>query len=154
MMSLGTHHTVRVNDLKVHYFEAGQGPPVVLLHGFPETWYCWRHEIPELSSRYRLIVPDLRGYGETEKPPSGYDRRTMANDIVALMQHCRISKVAIAGHDRGARVATRLAKDHPDAVDRLVVMDNIPNAVEPALFKLRIDHPFSSFRLGAACRHL
>lgn len=128
-MSLGTHHTVRVNDLKMHYVEAGHGPPVVLLHGFPETWYCWRHQIPEMSSRYRLIVPDLRGYGETEKPASGYDKRTLANDILALMRHCGISKAAIVGHDRGARVATRLVKDHPEAVDRLVVMDNIPTRI-------------------------
>ncbi len=128
-MNLGTHHTVRVNDLKMHYVEAGKGPPVLLLHGFPETWYCWRHQIPELSERYRLIVPDLRGYGETEKPADGYDKRTMANDIIALMQHCGVSKAAIVGHDRGARVATRLAKDHPDAVDRLVVMDNIPTRI-------------------------
>ncbi len=128
-MNLGTHHTVRVNDLKMHYVEAGKGPPVLLLHGFPETWYCWRHQIPELSERYRLIVPDLRGYGETEKPANGYDKRTMANDIIALMQHCGVSKAAIVGHDRGARVATRLAKDHPDAVDRLVVMDNIPTRI-------------------------
>jgi pimeloyl-ACP methyl ester carboxylesterase len=123
------HHTIRVNGLKMHYVEAGEGPPVVLLHGFPETWYCWRHQIPELRLRYRLIVPDLRGYGETEKPTGGYDKRTMANDVVALMQHCGISKAAIVGHDRGARVATRLAKDHPGMVERLVVMDNVPTRI-------------------------
>lgn len=123
------HHTARVNGLKMHYVEAGEGLPVVLLHGFPETWYCWRHQLPVLSSRYRVIAPDLRGYGETEKPASGYDKRTMANDIVALMKHCGVAKASIVGHDRGARVATRLAKDHPAAVERLVVMDNTPTRV-------------------------
>ena len=120
------HHTAKANGIKQHWVEAGQGPPVVLLHGFPETWYAWRKQIPVLAERYRLIVPDLRGYGETEKPASGYDKRTMAADIRALMEHLGIPRAAIIGHDRGARVATRFAKDHPDAISRLAVLDNIP----------------------------
>ncbi len=120
------HHTVTANGIKQHWVEAGQGPPVMLLHGFPETWYAWRKQIPVLAEHYRLIVPDLRGYGETEKPASGYDKRTMAADIRALMEHLGIPRAAIIGHDRGARVATRFAKDHPDAISRLVVLDNIP----------------------------
>ena len=79
-----THHTREVNDLKVHYVEAGEGLPVILLHGFPETWYAWRKQIPALAEKYRLIVPDLRGYGETAKPASGYDKRTMARDLYEL----------------------------------------------------------------------
>ncbi|WP_428488038.1 alpha/beta fold hydrolase [Rhodopila sp.] len=121
-----SHHTTQANGIKQHYVEAGSGPPVILLHGFPETWYAWRKQIPVLSERYRLIVPDLRGYGETEKPASGYDKRTMAADIRALMDHLKIERAAIIGHDRGARVATRFAKDHPDAISRLGVFDNIP----------------------------
>jgi haloacetate dehalogenase len=70
--------TVRPNGIRQHYLEAGNGPPVVLLHGFPETSYAWRHQIPVLARRYRVIAPDLRGYGDTEKPASGYDKRTMA----------------------------------------------------------------------------
>ncbi len=123
------HHTAHVNGLRMHYVEAGEGPPVILLHGFPETWFCWRHQVPELAQRYRVIVPDLRGYGNTEKPTSGYDKRTMARDIFELMQHCGVSRVAMIGHDRGARVATRFAKDYPAVIDRLVVMDNIPTRV-------------------------
>jgi haloacetate dehalogenase len=123
------HHTAQVNGISMHYVESGKGPPVVLLHGFPETWFCWRHQIPALSSRYRLIVPDLRGYGRSAKPAAGYDKRTMANDILGLMQHCGCPTAVIVGHDRGARVATRLAKDHPEAVERLVVMDNIPTRI-------------------------
>ena len=79
-----THHTIRANGIRQHYLEAGSGPPVVLLHGFPETSYAWRYQIPPLSRHYRVIAPDLRGYGETDKPASGYDKRTMAQDLVAL----------------------------------------------------------------------
>jgi haloacetate dehalogenase len=101
----------------------------VLLHGFSETWYCWRHQIPVLAEKFRVIAPDLRGYGGTEKPASGYDKRTMANDIRALLQHLEIGKVSMIGHDRGARVATRFAKDHPAILNRLVVTDNIPSRI-------------------------
>jgi haloacetate dehalogenase len=121
--------TVRANGIRQHCLEAGDGPPVVLLHGFPETSYAWRHQIPELSKKYRVIAPDLRGYGETDKPSSGYDKRTMATDLRELMRALNLSKVALVGHDRGARVATRFAKDHPEAVDRLVVMDNVPTRI-------------------------
>jgi len=80
------HHRVMADGLKMHFAEAGSGPPVILLHGFPETWYAWRHQIGPLAERYRVIVPDLRGYGATEKPPTGYDKRSMANDVRALMR--------------------------------------------------------------------
>ncbi len=123
------HHTAEIGGLRMHYVEMGQGRPVFLLHGFPETWFCWRHQLEALAPHYRLIIPDLRGYGETQKPASGYDKRTMAGDIYALMHHCGCASAAIVGHDRGARVATRLAKDHPEVVDRLVVMDNIPTRI-------------------------
>ena len=123
------HHTAQVNGIRMHYAEAGTGPLVVLLHGFPETWYAWRHQIPALCPRYRVVAPDLRGYGGTDKPASGYDKKTMADDIVALIEHLGDKKAAIVGHDRGARVATRLVKDHPHLVDRWVTMDNIPTRI-------------------------
>ncbi len=121
--------TCRANGIRQFYLEAGAGPPVVLLHGFPETSFAWRFQIPALASQYRVIAPDLRGYGETDKPASGYDKRTMANDVVELMKALGIARFALVGHDRGARVATRLVKDHPDLVDRLVVMDNVPTRI-------------------------
>jgi len=124
-----TPHTVTANGIRQHYVEAGEGAPVVLLHGFPETHYAWRHQIPVLAQHYRVIAPDLRGYGDTDKPASGYDKRTMANDLRALLRTLSIDRVALVGHDRGARVATRFAKDHPEAVDRLVVMDNVPTRI-------------------------
>jgi len=79
-----THHTARLNGITQHWVIAGDGPPVYLLHGFPETWFAWRKQIPVLAERYTVIAPDLRGYGGTEKPHSGYDKRTMANDLAAL----------------------------------------------------------------------
>jgi haloacetate dehalogenase len=124
-----TDHTIHANGIRQYYLEAGSGAPVVLLHGFPETSFAWRHQIPELAKRFRVIAPDLRGYGETDKPASGYDKRTMANDLRELMRELDIPKVSLVGHDRGARVATRFAKDHPDALDRLVVMDNVPTRI-------------------------
>jgi haloacetate dehalogenase len=123
------HHTVKANGIRQHYIDAGEGSPVVLLHGFPETSFAWRHQIPVLSNLFRVIAPDLRGYGQSEKPASGYDKRTMAHDLAALLDRLGIDSVALVGHDRGARVATRFAKDHPDRVDRLVVMDNVPTRI-------------------------
>jgi haloacetate dehalogenase len=121
-----SHHTVTVNGLKMHYVESGNGPPVVLLHGFPETWYAWRHQIPALATQYRVIAPDLRGYGETQKPTTGYDKKTMAADISELMRCLGIERAAVIGHDRGARVGLRLAKDFPNSVSRFAALDNIP----------------------------
>ena len=123
------HHTVHANGIRQHYMEAGDGPPVVLLHGFPETSYAWRNQIPVLAERYRVIAPDLRGYGETDKPAAGYDKRMMALDLIELMKTLGIAKIALVGHDRGARVATRFAKDHSDLLDRLVVIDNVPTRI-------------------------
>lgn len=80
------HHTVTANGIRQHYVEAGSGPPLVLLHGFPLFWFQWRKMIPVLAQRFRVIAPDLRGYSSTEKPAGGYDKRTMANDIRALME--------------------------------------------------------------------
>ncbi|WP_068471472.1 alpha/beta fold hydrolase [Candidatus Protochlamydia phocaeensis] len=124
-----SHHTRKVNGIKLHYVEVGEGPPVVLLHGFPEMWFAWRKQIPVLAQKFRVIVPDLRGYGYSEKPASGYDKRTMARDIYELLQALGIQKIALIGHDRGARVATRFAKDFPDVVDRLAVLDNVPTRI-------------------------
>jgi haloacetate dehalogenase len=106
------HHTSKINGIKMHYVLAGDGPPVVLLHDFPETWFAWRHQIAALSSQHRLIVPDQRGYGATEKSATSYDKRTMARDIHELMRHLGIAKAPIVGHDRGARVATRFARSN------------------------------------------
>ena len=94
------HHTVIANGIRQHYLEAGSGPTVVLLHGFPETSFAWRYQIPALSAKYHVIAPDLRGYGETDKPAAGYDKRTMALDLLELLKSKNIEKIALVGHDR------------------------------------------------------
>ena len=119
--------TAQVNGIRLHYVLEGQGPLVVLLHGWPQTWYCWRKVIAPLADGHTVLVPDLRGYGQSDKPPAGYDKRTMAEDVRALAGHLGHSRIALlAGHDRGARVAHRYALDHPGEVERLAVLDIVP----------------------------
>ena len=119
--------TAQVNGIRLHYVLEGQGPLVVLLHGWPQTWYCWRKVIAPLADGHTVLVPDLRGYGQSDKPPAGYDKRTMAEDVRALAGHLGHSRIALlAGHDRGARVAHRYALDHPGEVERLAVLDVVP----------------------------
>ncbi|WP_223166282.1 alpha/beta fold hydrolase [Nonomuraea sp. SYSU D8015] len=115
-----------LGGLRMHYLIDGDGPLLVLLHGWPQTGYCWRAIIPALAEHFTVVAPDLRGYGRTDKPADGYDKRTMAADVRALVRSLGHSTLALAGHDRGARVAHRYALDHPGEVERLVVMDIIP----------------------------
>ena len=110
---------------------AGSGPPVLLLHGFPQTHFCWRGVVPALSQRHTVVAPDLRGYGATSAPAGGpqgegFTKREMANDLVELMIALGFDHFAVVGHDRGARVAYRMALDHPANVDRLVILNVIP----------------------------
>jgi haloacetate dehalogenase len=119
--------TAPANGIRLHYALEGSGPLVVLLHGWPQTWYCWRKLIPALAARHTVLAPDLRGYGLSDKPASGYDKRTMAADVRVLVDHLGLGPVALlVGHDRGARVAHRWALDHPDEVGRLAVLDVVP----------------------------
>ena len=115
----------------VHVRTAGTGPPVVLLHGYPQTGVCWHRVAPALSQRYSVVVPDLRGYGRSTGPPDDadhtvYAKRTMATDVVAVMSSLGHERFAVVGHDRGGRVSYRLALDHPDRVERLCTLDIVP----------------------------
>ena len=115
--------------LRVRY--GGSGPPVVLLHGHPRTHATWHRLAPLLAPRHTVVCPDLRGYGESSKPPTTpdhepYSKRAMARDVVALMRTLGHERFAVVGHDRGAYAALRTALDHPQAVDRLVIMDAVP----------------------------
>ncbi|MGH7265324.1 MAG: alpha/beta fold hydrolase [Candidatus Rokuibacteriota bacterium] len=123
------HRTARVNGIRMHYVVEGSGPPVVLLHGWPQTWYCWRKIIPTLARRYTVLAPDLRGYGDSDKPSTGYDKRTMASDVHELARGLGHARIRLVGHDRGARVAHRYALDHEDAVERLALLDIIPTRI-------------------------
>jgi haloacetate dehalogenase len=125
---------IDANDIRVHVAHAGTGPPVLLLHGYPETHAMWRHIAPPLAERHTVVCPDLRGYGESDKPPGdarheAYSKRTMARDQLQVMHALGFDRFAVVGHDRGARVALRMALDHPDAVTHLAILDIVPTAV-------------------------
>ena len=123
------HVAVSGGNLRLR--RGGKGPPLLLLHGNPQTHAMWHKVAPKLAERYSLVLPDLRGYGGSFKPPATadhapYAKREMAKDMVELMAHFGYEKFLVAAHDRGARVAHRLAIDHPERVLKLAVMDIIP----------------------------
>ncbi|MFL4470223.1 alpha/beta fold hydrolase [Tateyamaria armeniaca] len=123
---------VKLPDLTINYASAGMGPPILLLHGHPQTHVVWRKIAPRLvEAGYTVIAPDLRGYGDSDKPESDpshlpYSKRVMAADQIALMEHLGHKAFSVVGHDRGGRVAHRMALDFPDAVERLAVLDIAP----------------------------
>ncbi len=117
------HHAAHVNGQRIHYVRAGKGDPVVLLHGWPQTWYMWRKVIPALSERYTVIAPDLRGFGQSSKPLDGYDKRTVACDIYELVTSLGFEQIFLVGHDFGGPTAYAYACAHPGDVRRLVVLD-------------------------------
>ena len=119
-----------LDGVTIHARVGGEGPPLVLVHGYPQSHMMWRHVAPGLAKRFQVIVPDLRGYGRSSVPPSrdgeGYTKRVMGADILAVMRALGHESFDIAGHDRGGRVAYRLALDHPERVKRIAVLDIIP----------------------------
>lgn len=117
------HHKADVNGVRLHYVIAGRGEAVVLLHGFPQTWYEWRKVIPALADRFTVIAPDYRGAGHSSRPVSGYDKRTMAEDIRQLVHQLGFERAAIVGHDIGLMVAYAYAASYPAETTKLVVMD-------------------------------
>ena len=110
----------------LHVAVGGTGTPVVLLHGFPQTHLMWRHVAADLAADHTVICPDLRGYGESDKPVGDYSKRAMAADIVHVAQQLGHSTFALAGHDRGALVAFRAGLDHPDVITHLMCLDVLP----------------------------
>ncbi len=117
--------------VNIHVRVGGSGPPLLLLHGHPQTHAIWHKVAPTLVQYFSLVMPDLRGYGDSSKPVgdedhANYSKRVMANDMLRVMQSLGHSRFAVLAHDRGARVAHRLAADHPGAVSRLVVLDIAP----------------------------
>ena len=124
-----TNITTSEGDFRLRH--GGSGPPLLLLHGNPQTHAMWHKVAPELGRRYTVIAPDLRGYGGSMKPPATadhapYAKTRMARDMVELMEKLGHKRFQIVAHDRGARVAHRLAMDHPDRIERLAVLDIIP----------------------------
>jgi pimeloyl-ACP methyl ester carboxylesterase len=118
-----SHHTTSVNGIQMHYVIGGKGSPVVLLHGWPQTWYEWRHIMPALAKNYTVIVPDLRGLGDSSKPATGYDGNNTAEDIYQLVNQLGFNKIYLVGHDVGAQTAYSYAAVHPNNVSKLVILD-------------------------------
>lgn len=118
-----THHTATVNGVRLHYVIGGKGEPCVLLHGWPTTWYEWRRIMPALAERYTVIAPDSRGLGDSSRPSTGYDKRTLASDIYGLVQQLGFKQIDLVGHDLGGQIAYAYANEYPENVRRLAILD-------------------------------
>lgn len=127
---------VNTGDLRQHVVVGGDGPPLLLMHGWPQTWYAWRLVMPSLARQYEVIAPDQRGAGLSGKPETGYDAGTLANDLLALMHALGHERFAMFGHDLGMWTGYALAADHPEAIERLAVAETpVPGlAPSPPLF--------------------
>lgn len=118
------HHFADLGDVRLHYVTFGAGEPVVLLHGWPQTWFMWRHVMRGLAPRHRVIAPDLRGLGDSSRPASGYDKKTVANDVWRLVNEVLgYERFFLVGHDWGGPTAYALAAQHRDAVRRMAIFD-------------------------------
>jgi haloacetate dehalogenase len=126
-----TQRKVKIREVAINAVAGGAGPPLLLLHGYPQTHAMWHKLAPRLARRFTVVAADLRGYGDSDKPPGDpehltYSKRVMARDMVELMAALGHERFAVAGHDRGARVTHRLCLDHPAAVTRAAVLDIAP----------------------------
>ncbi|MBM3821145.1 MAG: alpha/beta fold hydrolase [Acidimicrobiia bacterium] len=127
----GARGTIQVAGTTIRVVKGGEGPPLLLLHGAPMTHITWRLIAPQLAKSYTVVAADLRGYGDSGKPPdsdehANYSKRIMARDQVEVMRHFGFTRFPVVGHDRGGRVGHRMALDYPDAVTRLAVLDILP----------------------------
>jgi len=123
--------TAQLDDIAIHYAMGGSGPPLLLLHGYPQSHIMWHKVAPQLAEHFTVVVSDLRGYGDSSKPKtteyhSPYSKRETAKDQVNLMQALGFDSFYLAGHDRGGRVGHRMALDHPDKIKKLAVLDIAP----------------------------
>lgn len=140
MQESWTHRHVEVNGIRLHLVEAGAGPLVILLHGFPEFWYSWRRQIPCLAEQgFHVVAPDLRGYNQSDKPPgvASYRSSVLVEDVDALITHLGEQNAVVVGHDWGGVVAWMLAAFRPHRVTRLVILD----APHPATFLGALSDP-------------
>lgn len=116
------HHFIEANRIRLHYVSQGEGDLVLMLHGFPEFWYSWRYQIPALARYFKVVVPDLRGYNDSEKPAGGYDLDTLSADIRSLIENLGYSRAHIVGHDWGGAIAWHIAQKFPQYLDRLAIL--------------------------------
>lgn len=128
------HRFVETNNIRLHYVTQGEGDLVILLHGFPEFWYSWRHQIPALARHFKVVVPDLRGCNDSDKPQTGYDLDTLSADIQGLIENLGYLRANIVGHDWGGTIAWHFAHQFPNLTQRLAVL----NAPHPQRFLLEM----------------
>ena len=122
-----SHHTVEARGIQFHYAEAGAGEDVVLcLHGWPQHWYEWRHLMPMLAGRHRVIAPDLRGFGWSEAPADGYEKENMADDVFAILDALGIERVKLVGHDWGGWIGFLMALREPRRIERYLALNILP----------------------------
>jgi haloacetate dehalogenase len=131
MFETFTHRRIKTSEAVINLRHAGDGPPVLLLHGHPQTHVMWHRVAPRLAETYTVVCADLRGYGDSSKPPTTpdhapYAKRAMANDMVDVMRQLGFERFAVVGHDRGGRCAYRMALDHPERIVALSVLDILP----------------------------
>lgn len=131
-----TVQKIAANGIQHSVAQAGDGPPMILLHGWPQTKHAWRKIIPALSEHYKVFAPDLRGLGDTEKPDGPYDLLTAARDLKALIEELELEKPYIVGHDWGGLIARRFALEWPGLADRVAILDVAPH--EGALVNLNV----------------
>jgi pimeloyl-ACP methyl ester carboxylesterase len=127
-----TSRYIDTGDLRQHVVTGGDGPPLLLIHGWPQTWYAWRLVMPALARHFQVVVPDQRGCGLSGKPEDGYDTATLAGDLVALMDALGHERFAVVGHDTGMWIGYALAADHPGRVGRLAVAETPLPGVSPS----------------------
>ena len=127
-----THHTATANGIRIHYVKAGNSQnAIILLHASPKTWYEWRLIMPALAQNFTVIAPDLRGFGDSDKPESGYDKKTVAKDIHELVNQLGFTSIYLVGHDIGSTAAYAYAILYPDEVKKLVFLDVPPLGIGP-----------------------
>jgi len=134
------HGYAQIGDVRLHYAERGAGERlVILLHGFPECWYSWRHQLAALGEHYRVVAPDMRGYNLSDKPPRVEDYRmeALVGDVLGLIRHCGAREAAIIGHDWGAAVAWEVAEKYPEYVSKLAALQVPPPAAWAANLTVR-----------------
>lgn len=137
-----TRHQARLGDLLLSYRRVGIGKPVVLLHGWPQSSRAWTGVMERLAPHYTVIAPDLRGFGQSDRPAAGYDKKTVAADIRALVDHLGFDRVSIAGHDLGSTVVYPFVAQYPEKVDKLVFIE------APALGLSTEPPPFNAWHFG------
>lgn len=135
-----------VDGCEIHARVGGEGPPVLLLHGYPQTHVCWHKVAPTLARHFTVVAADLRGYGDSGKPEGGgdhaaYSKARMAKDMIGLMERLGFERFMAAGHDRGGRVVQRIAQAHPEHVSRVAILDIIPMTLAPDMFQ-KVDSNF------------